>query len=119
VAAGATVVVVVGAAVADVVGAADVVGVAVADVVGTAVVDGVGVTGVGSADARGTTSAAQAAPSAMKPRVERPKVTARVMESSLVLAASFFPGLWGYFARHGAVVTQATKVAGQGLQVRT
>ena len=58
-------------------------------------------------------AAAQAAPSAMKPRVERPNGTARVMESSFVLAASVFPGLWVCFARADTAVTQATKVAGQ------
>jgi hypothetical protein len=110
------VVVVVDGAVADVVGVAEVVGVAavVAVVVGDAVADVVGDVGLtGSADARGTTIAAQAAPSAMKPRVERPNGTARVMESSFVLAASVFPGLWVCFARADTAVTQATKVAGQ------
>ena len=82
-----------------------------ADVVGD-----VGLTG--SADARGTTIAAQAAPRAMKPRVERPNGTARVMESSFVLAASVFPGLWVCFARADTAVTQATKVAGQPGPVR-
>jgi hypothetical protein len=88
------VVVVVDGAVADVVGVAEVVGVAavVAVVVGDAVADVVGDVGLtGSADARGTTTAAQAAPRAMKPRVERPNVTARVMESSFVLAAPSSP----------------------------
>ncbi|OKH82856.1 hypothetical protein EB75_11480 [Mycobacterium sp. ST-F2] len=99
VAAGATVVVVVvDGAVVDVVGVAEVVGVAavVAVVVGDAVAEVVGDVGLtGSACTWGVAIAAQAAPRAMNPRVERPNVTARVMESSLVLAASVFPGLWG------------------------
>jgi hypothetical protein len=99
-----------------VVGVAGVAGAAalVAAEAGDAVADVVGDVGLtGSADARGTTTAAQAAPRAMKPRVERPNVTARVMESSFVLAASVFPGLSVHFARHSTAVTHTAKVAGQ------